>query len=298
MEVMNSGSQQTDVWRLFADWFGMLNGGHLLTPVGASDSHDVGRYLVGQARTYVRVPDDTPGHLDVAKAVERLRDGAVMVSFGLLAELTVAGRYGPGDLVPAGDAGADSVPVQVRVLGPAWIRAERVSLYANGRLVRTARIAAGSGRAPGVKWSGTWRLPRPAHDLFLVAIAEGPGDSLPFWPIAKPYQPASPVWRPRVVGASGAVWLDADGDGARTAARAYAARLVDASGASVDALLRALAPYDEAVAAQAAALLLDRGVRPTDAALRAALRRAAPATRRGFAAFGAEWRASEAARGM
>jgi hypothetical protein len=89
MELVNSGAQQTDVWRLVTDWFGMLNGGHHLTPVGSSDSHDVSRYVVGQARTYIRTGDDAPGRIDVAEAVERFRAGAVMVSFGLLTELTV-----------------------------------------------------------------------------------------------------------------------------------------------------------------------------------------------------------------
>ena len=304
MEVVNSGAQQTDPWRLFADWLGMLAGGHRLTPVGSSDSHDVARYIVGQARTYIRAPDDAPGRLDVDAVVERFRAGAVMVSFGLLAELTVAGSYGPGDLVPAArlraEPRADSVLVAVRVLGPAWTRADRVTLYANGRPVRSARIA--GGRAAGVKWSGAWRIPRPAHDVFLVAVAEGPGGRLPYWPVAKPYQPASPDWTPRVIGASGAVWLDADGDGAPTSPRAYAERLADSSGGTalapgaLGALVRRLASYDEAVAVQAAALLLERGTAPTDARLRAALRGAAPAVRRGFAAFAAEWRASEAAR--
>src|SRR5262249_49066690 len=58
MEVVNSGAQQADVMRPFRDWFGLLNRGVLLTPVGASDSHDVSRYVVGQARTYVRCKDD------------------------------------------------------------------------------------------------------------------------------------------------------------------------------------------------------------------------------------------------
>lgn len=98
------------------------------------------------------------------------------------------------------------------------------------------------------------------------------------------------------MGVSGAVWLDADGDGRRTDARTYAARLIDASRGEIGALVSSLAPYDEAVATQAAALLLERGVLPSNDALREALRRAAPATRRGFAAFGEEWRASEAAR--
>src|SRR5262249_30140731 len=40
MEVVNSGAQQTDMMRLFHDWFGMLNRGVILTPVSSSDSHD------------------------------------------------------------------------------------------------------------------------------------------------------------------------------------------------------------------------------------------------------------------
>src|SRR5207237_161704 len=87
-----------------------------LTPVGASDSHDVSRFIVGQGRTYVRCRDDRPGEIDVAEAVASFRAGRVLVSCGLLAEITVNGRYGPGDLAPA----ADEITVAVRVLGPAW----------------------------------------------------------------------------------------------------------------------------------------------------------------------------------
>ena len=61
MEVVNSGAQQTDVMRLVRDWFGLLNRGRVLTPVGSSDSHDVSRYIVGQGRTYIRCKDDRPG---------------------------------------------------------------------------------------------------------------------------------------------------------------------------------------------------------------------------------------------
>src|SRR6185437_1550551 len=52
MEVVNSGAQQTDVMRPYHDWFAALNRGIFLTPAGASDSHDVSRFIVGQARTY------------------------------------------------------------------------------------------------------------------------------------------------------------------------------------------------------------------------------------------------------
>jgi hypothetical protein len=292
MEVVNSGALQSDVMRLYGDWFGMLNRGHHLTPVGSSDSHDVGRYLVGQARTYVRSSDDDPGRIAVAEAVESFLAGAVMVSFGLLAEITVDGTYGPGDLAPA----SDEVAVEVRVSGPGWTRADRVSLYANGRRIRTLEIPHGD--RPGEKWSGTWRLPRPAHDVFLVAIAEGPGEHRAFWPIVKPYQPTSPDWTPRVIGSSGAVWIDADGDGRRTAARTYAVRLMASSDQDIAAFVASLAGYDESVAVQAAALLLENGVAPTRPDVTAALAGADVATRRGFEAFIRDWHASQAARSV
>jgi hypothetical protein len=52
-----------------------------------------------------------------------------------------------------------------------------------------------------------------------VAIASGPGVRDAFWRIAKPYQPSSTTWKPRVVGATNPIWVDADGDGKFTALR-------------------------------------------------------------------------------
>lgn len=203
MEVVNSGSQQSDPLELFRDWLEMLGRGYGLTPVGSSDSHDVARYIPGQARTYIRVDDRDPGRIDVPAAVERFRAGAVMVSFGLLAELTVEGSYGPGDTVPTGD---DELEVTVRVLGPSWIRADRVSLYVNGERVHTQAVE--DAGVAGVKWSGTWRIPRPPAGSHIVALAEGPDPQRPFWPIASPYQSTSPEVAPQVIGLSGAVWVD------------------------------------------------------------------------------------------
>jgi hypothetical protein len=203
MEIVNSGAMMSEPLTLFKDWLALLNRGYRLTPVGASDSHDVSRYIVGQGRTYLRTDDSDPGRIDVDAAMESFRAGAVMVSFGLLAELSVDGGYGPGDVVPAGDAA--EVEVAVRVLGPAWTRAERVSLYVNGEPVRTERID--DAGLPGVKWSGTWRLPRPAGGAHLVVMTEGPDPQRLFWPIAKPYQATSAETNPRVFGVSGAVWL-------------------------------------------------------------------------------------------
>src|SRR4029453_1276386 len=119
----------------------------------------------------------------------------------------------------------DEIEVELRVLAPRWITATRVQLYANGALVREEAIEAATGKAhpvAGVKWQGTWRLPRPRHDVHLVAVALGPGVSGLYWPTAKPYQPTGPDWTPYVLGLSGAIGLDADGDGKQTAAHEYA----------------------------------------------------------------------------
>ena len=114
MEIVNSGAHQSDVMRPVRDWFGLLNRGIFLTPVGASDSHDVARYIVGQGRTYIRSSSADPGKIDVDEAVAHFVQGRVLVSCGLLTEITVAGKYGPGDLVPpAGKGEGDSVEVKV-----------------------------------------------------------------------------------------------------------------------------------------------------------------------------------------
>ena len=84
MEVVNSGAVLSDGLALPRDWMGMLNRGLMLTPVGSSDSHDVARYIVGQGRTYVRCDDRRPGDIDLARAMESVRRGRVMVSYGLL----------------------------------------------------------------------------------------------------------------------------------------------------------------------------------------------------------------------
>src|SRR5205807_8231521 len=122
--------------------------------------------------------------------------------------------------------------------------------------------------------SGAWTLPRFKHDMHLVAIATGPGVRELYWPIAKPYQPMSPNVERRVIGSTGAVWLDADGDGQRTSAFDYAQRLLHASGKDLSKLVRQLGDYDEAVAAQAASLLQRRGVSLQDPQLREAVRTA------------------------
>ena len=290
MEVINSGATQTDPLRLFQDWMTLLNRGASVTPIGSSDSHDVLRHFVGQGRTYIRCDDRDPAAIDVDEAVESVRQGRVMVSYGLLAEMHVNGR-GSGELATVQ---GQTLPIDLRVLGPHWVTADGVELFVNGRSVLRQNINDVQSQLPdGVKWQGQLALPKPNHDVHLVAIARGPGIGQPYWKTAKPYQPMSPHWQPQIIGCSGAVWIDADGDGVRSSARDYALRLWQASQGDLSRLLASLEGYDESVAAQAAELFQQAGHSLTAEATQTALRGAAPAARAGFSQYHRAWRDSQ-----
>ena len=282
MEVVNSGAVLSDGLALPHDWMALLNRGLLLTPVGSSDSHDVARYIVGQGRTYVR-DDRRPGDIDLARVMENVRRGQVMVSYGLLTAIDVAGS-GPGELVrPRGE-----LAVRIRVHGPGWTRAQHVALYVNGTRVREEAIPDGTNA--GVKWDATWRLAAPSHDVHVVAVATGPGVTAPYWPTAKPYQPTSTHFTPYVLGVSGAVFVDGDGSGTFESAVAYARRELDATPDST-ALAARLGRYDAAVATQAASLLRARDPAGFEAAIGAVLEHAPAQVASGVRAYLDAWRA-------
>ena len=287
MELMNSSAQQSDYMLVYRDWFALLNHGYRITGVGSSDGHDVSRYIIGQGRTFIACPDDNPARIDVAAACSNLVAGRALVSMGLLTQLTVDARFGPGDLATGL---GDSVRVRIKVLGPSWVTATNVALFANG--VKVMETAINDAARPegavanvGEKAAVLWTIRRPAHDVHLVAIATGPAVTAPFWAIPRPYQPASPHWEGRVIGSTNPVWLDGDSDGQFTPARAYAVRLVARHGQDAAKLLAALGGFDEAVAAQAASLCAGAGLQIAAPEFVRALNSAAPPVQRGFAAY-------------
>jgi len=291
MELINSGATQTDIMQLVHDWFGLLNRGYRVTPVGCSDSHDVGRHFIGQGRTYIRCADSDPGKIPVDQAVSSFLAGRVVVSYGLLTTIRINERYSMGDLVPAGKP----VQVEVTVRGPSWTRASLVELYANGKRIKTATVTAS--KQAGIKWQGNWQLAPFKHDVHLVAVARGPGIKSLHWPTAKAYQPTSPNWTASVFSCTGATWLDVDGDGKPTSAYQYAQQLVKQTKGEIKPLLTQLANFDEAVAAQAASLLQAK----TPEILlqddfQQALTQAAEPVRQGIQTYLDQWRQSQQVR--
>ena len=281
LEVVTSAAMQSDIMLLYHDWFAMLNHGTRIAAIGSSDTHDVSRFILGQARTYVVCPDDAPANIDVARACENFRSMRAYVSMGLLTRMSVGKKYTVGDL--ATELG-DTFEVTVNVLGPSWVRADRVELFANGQRIRQREITPG---AAIVKADVTWHLAKPAYDLYLVAIATGPGIDAPFWDIPRSYQPKWKRHVPRVQGATNPIWIDADGDGQHTPPREYAWREIQRAKGGLAKVIAALKPYDQAVASQAASLLQEAGHDPRSGPLGQALKPAAPVVRAGFDTYAA-----------
>lgn len=248
IEVVTSAAMQSDIMLLYRDWFALLNHGFRVAAIGASDTHHVNEFILGQSRTYVAASARSPAAIDIDEVCASYRAGRLLVSFGLLTRMNVNERFGVGDLATGL---RDNLQIAVEVLGPSWVTADRVELYANGIKVREQSIAP-SERIE--KTRVTWSLPLPRHDVHLVAIASGPGVTGPFWDIPRPYQPASKTFTPRVIGSTNPIWIDADNDGRFSSARDYASHLLAKSAASGADLAVALKDYDEAVAVQTRAL--------------------------------------------
>ncbi len=278
MELVNSGAIQTDAMQLYRDWFGLLNRGLSVTGVGCSDSHDVARHFIGQARTYIYCDDSDVGNINVKSAVNAFTTGKTNLSYGLLTTMLINKRFGPGEIT----SGKARLIADIKVQGPSWVTARQLDVYANGELFKSITIS--DGKQPGIKWSGKVDLSRLRHDCFIVAIARGDGVAALHWPTAKPYQPTSRHFDPYTIGSTGVIYLDVDGDDHFACAKEYAHLLIDEHD-TLSALFRALKGYDTPVAAHVAELLDHGGKSLHDTDIKVHLKKSTPAVRRGFSQY-------------
>ncbi|MEO2017524.1 MAG: CehA/McbA family metallohydrolase [Fuerstiella sp.] len=293
MEIINSGAQQTDMMQLVHDWMSQLNAGRRLTPVGCSDSHDVARHFVGQARTYIRCDDADAGNIDVDSAVNNFLAGRVSIGCGLFVDLRVNGAAGPGDTVEK----SKQYHAVVDVRGPSWMNADEIEVFVNGHSVRTFTLKPADRSKPGVKAIFEMQLPiSGSQDAFVVAVARGPGVTKLYWPIAKPYQPTSTDWTPTFMAVTGAVWIDADGDGRITSAKEYATEICTAAGYSSGRVFERLKNFDAVVAVHAAELLMTDSPDTFVSGVLRAARRSSSVIRGAFENFYDEWQQSQRAR--
>src|SRR5688572_9840680 len=162
VELINSGALRTDLMQVFHDWFALLNYGYKIVGVGASDTHDVSRFILGQGRTYIVCDDKDPGGINVAEAMANLRKGKALISLGLITRLKVQDRFDVGDLATGI---GPQMNVKAEVWGPSWATADRIELFANGKVIAQTAIEP---NARAQKHSISWTLPRPKTDAHLI----------------------------------------------------------------------------------------------------------------------------------
>ena len=99
-----------------------------------------------------------------------------------------------------------------------------------------------------------------------------------------------------MIAASGAIWIDADGNGKRNAALDYANKLLEDTDGDLDAIFRQIDDYDAAVIAQVADLLVQRGTTPRDPAVISHLKSSSPTVRTAYNRYRDQWFESERVR--
>jgi hypothetical protein len=180
MEIFNSGALRSDNMELSATGWrsSTTDTGHRRRRQRLPRREPLHRR---QGRTYISCKDADPGKIDVAEACDNLLKGRALVSLGLLTQIKVNGRYGPGDLVTGATATSTS-------RSGSWAPPGRASSASSstrtGPRIRDEWIERGA--AGGEKARLRWKIGRPKNDVHLVAVASGPGVRELYWPLAQP----------------------------------------------------------------------------------------------------------------
>ena len=196
------------------DFYTLVDHGHLVAPLGNSDTHDLNWVLDGTARNYVFSDDPRVQPFDEAAFIRAIRARRVVATTGPWLDVEVAPAQGdahtvgPGQAVTPRDGG---VWVDVTLAQAAFVHCERIRITVGGasgpELVQTIDVPAG---ARTHHWAG--KIAVGAADTWVGITADG-DTALPLevtgsyqrdkWNRAgvTPFAIASPIL------------VDADGDG-------------------------------------------------------------------------------------
>ncbi|MDQ3298988.1 MAG: CehA/McbA family metallohydrolase [Myxococcota bacterium] len=113
------------------DYFTFVDHGHLLAPLGNSDTHDLNWVLDGTTRSYVYVDDPRTRPFDEAGFIAALRAHRVVATSGPWLDVEVASAQGEAATVGPGEsvrAKAGKVWVDVELSQARFVHAERVRI--------------------------------------------------------------------------------------------------------------------------------------------------------------------------
>jgi hypothetical protein len=219
LEVWN-GRNVSARAKVLGDFFAMLRTGHPVTATADTDTHGIVGQEAGYPRTYVRVADDGPldpwsaaRAADVAHGVKTLRD--VVLTNGPVLRVTARGAAGD---VPVGGVAKTSgigktVTVKVHVESAPWVVVDELRvLRASSRNADAMATDPALIRAVTEKLNVAGALAadaaftvRVTSDDALVVIASG---KRPMTPVLAGDEGEIQPWA-----MTGAIWIDADGDG-------------------------------------------------------------------------------------
>jgi hypothetical protein len=195
------------------DLFTLVDRGHLVAPIGASDTHDLNWVLDGTARTYAFVDAPRTQPFDEPGFIAAIRGRRVVATTGPWLDVEVAPHEGATPTVGPGQSvvAKDSLWLDVTVEQARFVRTERIRVTVGGAtgpaLAQTIDVP------PNVRshhWAG--RIAIGGADTWVAVTADG-DTALPLpltgtyqrdkWkkPGVTPYAVASPIL------------VDADGDG-------------------------------------------------------------------------------------
>jgi hypothetical protein len=218
LEVWNGRNADARA-QVLGDFFALLRAGRAVTPTADTDTHGVVGQEAGYPRTYVRVADD--GHFDAwdaaraadfVRGIKVLRD--VVLTNGPMLRVTANGA-------PIGGvARGRKVHVRVEVESAPWVVVDEVAIVrasAAGGEAPARKPVVGKLVAGALRASAAFELSAASDDAFVVVasgtrpmspVLAGEGDDVLPWAM------------------TGAVWIDADGDGSSMSERGPSRRQI------------------------------------------------------------------------
>jgi hypothetical protein len=217
------------------DYFRYLEYGLTPTQVGSSDSHESLKEP-GFPRTFFKSPTDRPEALEAKDAVDSLRAGHAVASYGPFVRATIDGKTF-GEVVTASPG--DKKQLELIVQTPSWFGTDRAEVYVNGHIVH--ELVKEHGPTVIEDFRVQAPITVPERDSWVVVITMGLRDDnqlrpvvfdIPFGEIQLSQtasgafadvpvvnmiltsDPSVPDWSPIIPYAmTNPIWIDVDGNG-------------------------------------------------------------------------------------